>query len=63
MNIEPLRVEESEYNGVKTRIYIYIYRDAIIEISGVEDLSDEEIQGRLEEAFNQLKAAEAPPEG
>ena len=61
MNIEPLRVEESEYNGVKTRIYIY--RGAIIEISGVEDLSDEEIQGRLEEAFNQLKAAEAPPEG
>lgn len=61
MNIEPLRVEESEYNGVKT--HIYIYRDAIIEISGVEDLSDEEIQGRLEEAFNQLKAAEAPPEG
>lgn len=61
MNIEPLRVEESEYHGVKTRIYIY--RDAIIEISGVEDLSDEEIQGRLEEAFNRLKAAEAPPEG
>lgn len=56
----PVRVEESEYNGVRTRLYIF--EDCIVELSGVEDQTEEEIEGRLQEALQNLQESRATEE-
>lgn len=60
MDIEPLRVEESEYQGTRTRLYIF--PDCVVEVSGVEKMEEDEIQARVGEALQRIQASRAPEE-